>query len=653
VSGVQQRTSPGRPLVLVRKASSSRVNLPPLTIAPPARHLPPPPLSPLPGSGDNESVESLVFPDPPSAGSSHMSFASLDDFPTAEEIHHFMQRDEVADPVLYGSPPPLETFEVESPDRGYSEEHIRMNSSEIILSSSRDTEEGFWPQDVMERRGSEASFLSARSSVEDLLPSSSTSNNGSLRERSLRQRIPLPSLRQLNSHGSSAPAESSGRTPSSSSAGSPQPRRRLFSGSSFRKGGLAKGSTSPPPPGADDELRSIISLSLDDQGPGPRDPSQLPPIMMSFANFGNQLSLVTENACIHPMWHEVTDSVPSHVDANRRASTTTDYVPQRIMSPADMLRLEEELADESSRRGHGRDQEKKLDLEPGDFGLAYVNGPNQKASRSRTSSILSSMSSGTMASGEKDGADDGAIFGRMGMARALGSAARRPATATEHTTGAFAADGSRSPVRGVASPHLRSVVSPPASGRPSTAQASLGSPPTSPTAKAASSPARTTTALPPPPRPRARPSRGHIREDSDTLSSKRMSTVLMKPLSPPPPRRRPARPSMHDADERTGVPISRPPSAFNQKALNRRSVMKKPSFLEISDDEEEDDDHDAGGEDGGLDVDTITLADMGERRTVVTESLDMDMESSFLDLDRGNSFDTVRSFDDSAARFKC
>ena len=102
---------------------------------------------------------------------------------------------------------------------------------------------------------------------------------------------------------------------------------------------------------------------------------------------------------------------------------------------------------------------------------------------------------------------------------------------------------------------------------------------------------------------------------------------------------------MDEVEELTGMTISRPPSAFNQKALNRRSVLRKPSFLEIDDDDEDYEDDD------GIDPDTITLADMAERRTLVSEPVEMEMESSFLDLDRGNSFDTVRSYGTAAVSF--
>ncbi|KAJ3531585.1 hypothetical protein NM688_g7555 [Phlebia brevispora] len=78
-----------RPLVLVRKASSSRVNIPPLNTAPPTTRLPPPPPSPFSMSELEESLESLVFPDVPSSSSSSLSFASI--HASGDEILNMMR----------------------------------------------------------------------------------------------------------------------------------------------------------------------------------------------------------------------------------------------------------------------------------------------------------------------------------------------------------------------------------------------------------------------------------------------------------------------------------------------------------------------------------------------------------------------------------
>ena len=619
--------------MLVRKASSSRVNLPPLTIQPPSLHLPPTPLSPLPLSDDVDSVESLVFPDPPSAGSSSMSFVSLDEFPTADEIHHFMHDDtERVSTTLPRPAPVMEALDIGPPPKRLSEERAATSASvsQGHLSSPKGSlRKVVSQQNVSAKRASQVSITSAQTSCDDHASiASGYTGKAPKKQRSFHHpRIPLPTLRHSNSYNSSSPPSEPSSTPRSpaSSAGSPQPRRRLFSGSSYRRGSLSKGSSSPPPT-ADDELRSVFSLSLDGGDSASRETTihaqRQQPIMMSFTNMGNQLSLVTDNACIAPMWEELTASA---VTTPSKRASQSDYVPQQIMSPADMLKLEEQLADEAAYKAREAEN-KKLDCEPGDFGLAYVNGGNQQPSiRSRASSVLSSTSAATMAFGEKGGEEDGAILTKVAAGRNPASSPRRPSTAAE--TARPGTGGPASPLRG--STRARSGTS---SSRPATAQPSLASAPTSPISLNPPSPQYSATALPPPPRPR--PPRTHVREDSDlAASSKRASVVPIQPLSPP-PRRRPSRAvTTVEREDEEPVRASRPPSAFNQKALNRRSVIRKPSFLEI------DDDFDAE-----MDPETITLADMRDTRVVVAEPIEM--ESSFLDLDRGNSFDTIRSFDD-------
>ena len=110
-------------------------------------------------------------------------------------------------------------------------------------------------------------------------------------------------------------------------------------------------------------------------------------------------------------------------------------------------------------------------------------------------------------------------------------------------------------------------------------------------------------------------------------AAKRMSVVPINPLSPPP-----VRGVRHRQDSTGGSSIasSRPPSAFDrQKIMKRRSLMKKPSFLDIEDELD-------GTADQGSD-DEYGAMSPPESPT---------MESSFLDMDRGkSSFDTVRSTD--------
>ena len=359
--------------------------------------------------------------------------------------------------------------------------------------------------------------------------------------------------------------------------------------------------------------------------------------MMSFSGMGGQLSLVTENACISPAWEEMSSPAPSN--PNPKRVSHGDYMMQHIMSPAEMLRLEQQFNGEresreeedlesvvTSERG-GENRTPKLDIDPGDFGLTFIGGGKSKSMRPRADSVLSNMS----AFGPEDrtrrvsgGGDELGLRGIVGVAQTFGTPAKRPATASEAT---------RNVGWGMSSPTRSKTYNSPG-GRPSTAQPSFTSPPVSPVSMSSVSEA-TSGGLPPPPRSRV------PREKQVDSLAQRTSTVLYQALSPP-PRRRPTLQSIASRDgegtSSSSIRSSRPPSAFGQKALNRRSLAKKPSFLDI------DDEWDTAN-------DTVSLAEMSINSFATTAyhtalEHDHDQDSSFLDLDRGTSFDTVRSFDD-------
>ena len=158
--------------------------------------------------------------------------------------------------------------------------------------------------------------------------------------------------------------------------------------------------------------------------------------MMSFTNMGNQLALVTENACIAPRWQEMLEQHAQQQAAATKRASTSDYVPQRIMDPTDMLELEKQFAadDAKERSAAPERQQSRTELDPGDFGLSYMNGAHPQArARSRTSSILSGMSGRTHAfaddaslasvsvsaahtSSAGGGADASSTFGSLGPA---------------------------------------------------------------------------------------------------------------------------------------------------------------------------------------------------------------------------------------------
>ncbi|KAI0752210.1 hypothetical protein BC629DRAFT_1555982 [Irpex lacteus] len=414
-------------------------------------------------------------------------------------------------------------------------------------------------------------------------------------------------------------------------------RRRLFSGSSGRRTSISK-SSSTPPSTADDDLRSLSSLSIDGVESISKDIGmRSKPVMLSFSNMGNQLSLVTENACVSPAWEEMS-STPAN---SKRVSHGEHIVQQHIMSPAEMLKLEQQFNNgeweqddredtqselTSERGGEGRTP--KLDIEPGDFGMAFIGGGRAKSMRSRTDSLLSNMSAfgpEERTGNGSSGADDLGLRGLVGVAQTFGTPTKRPATA----------EATRNAGWGM-SPGRSTTYSPP-STRPSTAQPSFASPPVSPVT-ATSVSEMTSGGLPPPPRPRLQ------RERQADATANRTSAIPYQALSPP-PRRRPTLQSIASRDGdgagSSSIRSSRPPSAFGQKAFNRRSLAKKPSFLEIEDE---------------WDVanDAVSLAEMSVNSYATSAyhtAIDHEQESSFLDLDRGTSFDTIRSFDEDGRGF--
>ncbi|KAI0697564.1 hypothetical protein BC835DRAFT_754457 [Cytidiella melzeri] len=653
-SGTQAPVHGNRPMVLIRKASQSRVNLPPISSAPPSARLPPPPLSPFLLSeegGDGDDLDSLSYSDahvPRSSTSSTMTFASiefgLEDF---EDIS-VLAREMILDDDLPFTPLATATnMSVEPPPRGVARSKpASPSASNPYLSSPTKVLRKAASQQSMHRRTSQASVASGSSLLSDEAVSPISSNASPIGKAPRKQRsfhhprIPLPPLPALrhagHSYNSVTADTTSAKQPIPSNVQPPsQTRRRLFSGSSGRRTSLSK-SSSTPPATADDDMRSLSSLSIDGGDSNSRDfgmsAGRIKPIMMSFANMGNQLSLVTDNACIAPAWEEL-----SMGSTTGKRMSHVDYTAQHIMSPAEMLKLEQQFNGKPTsenevqveeERGHAAVEQvamesrtPKLDIDPGDFGLAFIGGGRSKSMRSRTNSLLSDVSAFGPEE-RKGGGDEVRLRGLVGVAQTFGTPTKRPSTAI----------GSTKNLGWGASP-VRSKVGSPTTARPSTAQASLTSPPTSPISL---SPVTDMagTGLPPPPRPRV------SREKSSEVAGNRTSVAPLQPLSPP-PRRRPTLKSVTILDDEgassSSSHTSRPPSAFGQKVSHRRSLARKPSFLDI------DDEWDAPN-------DTVSLADIPIAINTAAHPID-DQECSFLDLDRGASFDTVRSYDDDIGGF--
>ncbi|KAI0375153.1 hypothetical protein BV20DRAFT_933430 [Pilatotrama ljubarskyi] len=702
-----------RPLVLVRKASASRLKLPPISGAPPSG-LPPPP--PVPRSPYHEHDLSPLEFRTSSSSSLSLSFA-----PSVDGFHGMNNGDAIS--MLMSDAYDLGPFEARDPadakgkQRGHRDTFVIDGGLSPVADA--DTDAGlpsplsplskFPPVPAFIHGGDLAAsragkFLRKMSSQQTLSSSqrhSSTSIASSLshddasthshasgkaarKQRSFHAaRVPLPPLPGLRYGGGSSahPSASSETLPAPSSpvveprrSSVTSPRKRLFSGSSARRSTSSHGPTSPSA-SAEDDGRSVFSLESDSR-PGTSS-AAADHITLSFGTAGGPLSLMTRNACISPqsLWDDAGSSGHGGGGgAESKRTSQSEYVPQYIMSPAEQLKLAEKLADEeaaaAARPEPEPEQERrpKLDLQPGDFGLAFRAGKNQNASqnhsqsqsqspnrsganarqdvqRARSASVLSHASTGTLAFGSGGGAGEmngsGSRVSRGASVLSAKSAASgrqghpsaRPAlSATSPPPRKLSlVEGMRGPARS-ASVLARSMNKPPPiSVRPSTAQASL-TPPTSPSATfgaSTHSPEMPSTSLPPP--PRRRPSRHDLQEIESV--NKRMSVVPINPLSPPPMRPRPRRQQSND----TGVSdmTSRPPSAFDrQKVLQRRSLMKKPSFLNISDEDDGSAENDGAGSGSG--------SGSGEDAPPPSPESPA-MESSFLDMDRKDSFDTVRS----------
>ncbi|KAH9858035.1 hypothetical protein C2E23DRAFT_718654 [Lenzites betulinus] len=700
-----------RPLVLVRKASSGRVKLPPLNTAPPMSDLPPPPVSRSPYR--DHDLSPLAF------RTSSSSSLSLSFAPSVDDYHGMDNGDAISQ--LMNDTYDLGPFEMRDPDpKGKRRSNHRYILDED-LGSVVSVEVGMpsplskfppvpsfihadfpgRPNKLLRKMSSQQSLPSQRFSATSIVssashddasinshghphspPQTAVTGKGARKQRSFHAaRVPLPPLPGLR-HGPSSPGQQqppSGSdtlpTPSSpvveprrSSVTSP--RKRLFSGSSARRSTSSHGPASTST--TDDDRRSVFSLETDSSRPATGS-AAMDHITLSFGAGGGPLMLMTRNACISPaaMWGDV-DAAPDagagSVDKSKRTSQS-DYVPQYIMSPAEQLKLAEKLAVEEAAASASAsaleaelERKPKLDLHPGDFGLAFRAGKNAAGQsqnhqreaaghRTRSNSVMSGASTRTLAFGPSGGGHaaagsvvaagnaqgatgDGLSRGasvlssksaasRQGAARPVMSATSSPPP-RRPTFGS--ADGARGPARSTSFQVRSTNRPPPLSVRPSTAQPNL-SPPTSPTTFGAPShsPEIPTASLPPP--PRRRPSRHDLQEVE--VTNKRASVVPINPLSPPPARPRPRRQQSNETTS-TVATMSRPPSAFDpQKVYKRRSLIRKPSFLDI------DDDLDASAEnDFGED-------DFGDGAAV--PPLSPAMESSFLDMDRKDSFDTVRS----------
>ncbi|KAH7909786.1 hypothetical protein BJ138DRAFT_1154402 [Hygrophoropsis aurantiaca] len=252
-------------------------------------------------------------------------------------------------------------------------------------------------------------------------------------------------------------------------------RKRLFSGSKSRQ---------IMPTGPEDDLRSIFSL-----------PSEVERTRAA-------VTRTTASLLDEPMSDNMSTSTHS----------ATDYLPQRIMSPAEMLKVEACVQSEFDAKYRDALQNRQR-------GISFTSASTPLLTTCPQQNISNAPIS----------------FTRVAPMRSASTIAKAP-------------------------------VLPRLATRPSTAQGdSISGALCSPSTTSPSS-ACPIIGLSPPPRPRGRPSTAET-NFNEGMGSRRSSNVPFIPLTPPPPRKRTIRTS---------------PSS--EKTAPQKSMIRKPSFLDITDD---------------------------------------------------------------------
>ncbi|KAH7930396.1 hypothetical protein BV22DRAFT_1191228 [Leucogyrophana mollusca] len=290
---------------------------------------------------------------------------------------------------------------------------------------------------------------------------------------------PLPPLRHANSY---TPTPSSASdSPSSADArrgNPPQPvRKRLFSGS-----GQRQPSTSTT---TDEDMRSVFSL-----------PTEVDRARVTATR--TTASLLDE---------------PVSDNMSTSTHSAGEYVPQHIMSPAEMLKVEACVQSEFEAKYRDALQNRQR-------GVSFTSASTPLLNAYVKEGLSAAPTS----------------FPRLAPTRSASTAGRGPHTLPRLTTRPSTAQGDST----------ASTMSSPATTSPSSACPIVG--------------------LSPPPRARTRP---HTAETTynDASSSRRSSNVPFNPLTPPPPRKRNIRTSL-----------------IGERATPHKSMMRKPSFLDITDD---------------------------------------------------------------------
>ncbi|KAL0951506.1 hypothetical protein HGRIS_008191 [Hohenbuehelia grisea] len=527
-----RRTSPSSPSVIRRKPSANRVGLPPS--APPTQELPLPPALKQTPHGVLPDDDSDILPDisNSSTSSSSLSFASSISSSKEDASHDifapshadkklrrlaFPDRRDVDLERLFDTSPMQDT-PTGPPDRP------------APFSSPQTLKKALSSQSLGKRRSSTSSTASG--------PPELPHDKAPRKQRSY-PRIPMPPLPQsFRGTASVGAASTAYNAPTSTqrvgiSSGLPAGRSRLFSGSSLRRP-----STSQCTPGEAD-ARSVFSLPLEHE----RLQSLSSTLTSNTTNSARSTTTASPPSHLASLWDDGIDEPGSPGGMSEFSA------PRRILSPADMLKVE-----------------------------ASVHRFEEPHLRSRAMSF-SSMS--TLMSEKDDTPSPPALSPPTSL---IGLPVLAPHKG--------------SPLRG-ASAAKKGLSPPRLAVRPSTSQATMTPPstPSSPASPAGSSSqpwlpvsgaplmVPVPAGLPPPPRPRrGRPTTApHYSASSSQPSPTANQPVVTSPLASLPPVNQPLLSFALAPPPRKRVV----PRVSADRLMQRKSILRKPSFLDIGDDESE------------------------------------------------------------------
>ncbi|KAG7452362.1 uncharacterized protein BT62DRAFT_1071508 [Guyanagaster necrorhizus] len=300
------RDSTSFPRVIVRQASIQRMGLPPS--APPTQRLPLPPSFSVPIVDDDADI--ILSPDI-SGGSASSSFTSSMREPYMANQHYIPREDR----AQRDTSPELEKSPLSSPK------------------ASRTLKKSISHQSLTKRGSSSGSPAPPTIGVDPVVEKAPRKQRSFHHTRlPMIPPLPLPLRHSSNSVATSAvPLNTAGDATSildkrgSSSGGSASGgRKRLFSGSHFGRHSTSQG------PSSEEDKRSVFSL----------------PVESACAGGSSLLSQATLSPS-SSFWDESTPDIPS--------SPRPEYVPQSILSPAELLEVEANIQDALNFRKQSRE----------------------------------------------------------------------------------------------------------------------------------------------------------------------------------------------------------------------------------------------------------------------------------------------------------